>query len=326
MAELEKKIDALTASLNAQNKDGSHVKNVDRMSSEETGHAPPLPAASVSHEDPHGARDWVERVGRRESATRHADYSTSYTAPGIKRRRLSDEQGQYPESRSIDPSLQSSASMHVANPAAAMPPVDPTLSSHVHQSRPTTSVGNDSTPTSGLIDKQIDAIVDRATATKIFNHYVTNMAEHLPAVVFESGTTAADVRAQKPFLFLTILVAASVGMADLKMQHNLSHMALGVFADAIIRHGEKSLELVQALMVSAIWYRPPKRYEQMNFYQLTHIAAIMAIEIGMGKKLSPSKTWRMQSNDNARAQKHIQASDTVEARRTWLGCYFLCAK
>lgn len=208
-----------------------------------------------------------------------------------------------------------------------MPPIiDPMLSSHVPQPRPMASTEGERSPTASMIDKQIDGIVDRVSAANIFNHYVANMAEHLPAVVFEPSVTAADVRAQKPVLFLAILVAASVGMTDVKMQHSLCQLTLGVYADSIVRNGEKSLELVQALMVSAIWYRPPKRYEQMNFYQLTHIAAVMAIELGMGKKLNPSKALRMQSNDQARAKKHIQASDTVEARRTWLGCYFMCAK
>jgi len=152
------------------------------------------------------------------------------------------------------------------------------------------------------------------------------MAYHLPAVVFSPGLPAGEVRTKKPILFLAILVAASVGVTNMEMQQNLCEVLMGAFADRIIRNGEKSLELIQSLMISTIWYRPPKRYEQMNFYQLTHMAAVMAIDVGMGKRTNPSKTWHMKSAEAGRRQKLMLNSDTVEARRTWLGCYFLCAK
>jgi len=308
--------------LNAQGKDGFHTKDADPLSPEELTLSNPSAGHNTVRED----GDWVERVGRRSSVNRASDYSAGYNAIGVKRRRTSEDQGQFTGPKLQDTGLNNGVRVRVSNAYAAVPPLDPLLGSHAHHLRTNIPTEGDRSPATNAIDKQIDGIIDRITASNIFNHYVSDMAVHLPAVVFEPGTTAVDVRAQKPILFLAILVAASVGMTDLRVQHNLSQMTLGVFADAIIRSGKKSLELVQALIVSAIWYRPPKRYEQMNFYQLTHIAAVMAIDIGMGKKLNPSKTWRMQTNDQARAQKHIQASDTVEARRTWMGCYFLCAK
>jgi len=65
----------------------------------------------------------------------------------------------------------------------------------------------------------------------------------------------------------------------------------------------------------------------MNFYQLSHIAAVMAIDVGMGKRLNSSKNLRMVGGyDKFRRPKYLFNADTVEARRTWLGCYFLCAK
>ena len=155
------------------------------------------------------------------------------------------------------------------------------------------------------------------------------MAIHLPAVMFSSETTAEEVRKETPILFLSILVAASVGMTGLKMQQELAQVLLGAFADRVIRHTEKSIPLIQALLVATIWYRPPTRYDQMNFYQLTHIAAVMAIDIGMGKKLPPSRRKQMREGNELYLASHYRTTadtDSVEARRTWLGCYFLCAK
>lgn len=176
------------------------------------------------------------------------------------------------------------------------------------------------------LDSQIDGILSRKMAARVFDRYVTEMAPHLPAIVFDPGATAAEVRSSKPVLFLSILVAASKGLLDLDIQEQLATLQLDNFADGIIRHGAKSLEIVQAMLVATIWYKPPKRYDQMNFYQLTHVAAVMAIDIGLGKRLK--KTWRTMGPafSEGRTPRSMLLSDTVEVRRTWLGCYFQCAK
>jgi len=187
---------------------------------------------------------------------------------------------------------------------------------------------SDVTNSSGAsTDALLDAIVDQYTAASVFDRYVAEMAQHLPAVMFESGTTAAEVRAKRPILFLSILDTASVGMLDMDVQLRLNEMLLDVFANSILRNGEKSLDLIQALMVSTIWYRPPKRYEQMNVYMLTHISALMALDFGMGRKLNATRSAHIAANvGQAQTPKSFLRSDSVEARRTWLGCYFVCMK
>jgi hypothetical protein len=58
-------------------------------------------------------------------------------------------------------------------------------------------------------------VVDRGLVTAdmaatMFNCYVEQMAPHMPAVVFDAGTTSsAEVRKTKPTLFLAILAASS---------------------------------------------------------------------------------------------------------------------
>lgn len=166
------------------------------------------------------------------------------------------------------------------------------------------------------------------TAAKIFDRYVLEMSMHMPAVVFPSQTTAHQVRKSKPILFLSILVAASVGMMPVAPQEELTGLLKETLATCVMRYGGKSIELVQALFLTIVWYRPPKRYEQMNFYQLTHIAAIMAIDIGLGRRMNMPKNQRppTSSEQTTRIPKHLFSSNLMEARRTWLGCYFMCSK
>lgn len=172
-----------------------------------------------------------------------------------------------------------------------------------------------------VVDRKI-VTVDQAQ--KMFNSYVEKMAPHFPAVVFPPETTASDVRKTRPTLFLAILSASS-GMNYPELQRNLTKELMGIYAERIIVNGEKTLELVQALHISTLWYWPPEHFEELKFYQLIHIAAVMAIDIGMGKKSKPQKPkyaglWR----DNPWRRTPYPDPESAEARRAWLSCYFLC--
>jgi hypothetical protein len=150
------------------------------------------------------------------------------------------------------------------------------------------------------------------------------MAPHFPAVVFPDGTTAAEIRKTKPTLFLAILSAAS-GSNHPELQRILTKEVMAIYAERIIVSGEKTLELIQALHISTLWYWPPEHFEELKFYQLIHIAAVMAIDIGMGKKSKISKSkagglWR----DHSWRRTPYPDPESIEARRAWLACYFLC--
>lgn len=162
-------------------------------------------------------------------------------------------------------------------------------------------------------------------ANELFVRYTTQMCPHLPGVVLPPDMTAAELRATKPILFLAVMAAASSEMPTL--QRALTKELMQVFAEKIIINGNKSLELVQALQVAVIWYWPPERFEELKFYQLVHIAAVMAIEIGLGRRKAAkggfrkhiSYAWR----DHPLRKQPPPDPTTIEARRAWLSCYFM---
>ena len=164
-----------------------------------------------------------------------------------------------------------------------------------------------------------------ALVEQLFARYTNQMCHHLPGVVFPPGMTAAELRETKPILFLAVMAAASSEMPNL--QRALTSELMQVFAEKIIVRGNKSLELVQALQVSVIWYFPPENYEELKFYQLVHFAAVMAIDIGLGQKKHVTGGFRKHIRQAFQdASPHRQAPldpTTIEARRAWLACYFL---
>ena len=176
-----------------------------------------------------------------------------------------------------------------------------------------------------VIDRRM---ISSELANMFFDRYVKHMAPQFPAVVFPASTTAAEIRKTKPTLFLAILsVGACTSHPDI--QKTLTKEIMKVLATRVICNGEKSLEIIQALHVVTIWYWPPEHYDELKFYQLTHIAAVMAIELNIGRRqklLKPRSggpgfwrehPWKRQPQFNL---------ESAEARRAWLTCYFLCAK
>lgn len=177
---------------------------------------------------------------------------------------------------------------------------------------------------------RINKLISPSQASTIFNAYVKDLCPHMPGVVLPEGTTPEQVLKEKPILYVCILSAASFGTLPQEVFQDIGREAIGAIADCVVRNGAKSLELIQAMQVVGLWYRPPEKAEQTNFYQIIHMAAVMALDIGLGKRFNPAKSRRGFGGPNAQyapgPHKTIpQDSDTIEARRAWLTCYYLCA-
>lgn len=179
--------------------------------------------------------------------------------------------------------------------------------------------------------QRVHAIVSQETGTQLFDRYVTKLSPHMPAVVFSRDTSAEQIRDEKPILYVCILSAAAAGILHPDISRDLARESIRTIADCVVCNGAKSLELIQAMQVTALWYKPPEKAEQTNFYQIIHMAAVMAIDIGLGKRFNGAKAKRGFGGPTAEFAPgpHMmlpQNSDTLEARRAWLGCYYMCAR
>ncbi|KAJ5032426.1 uncharacterized protein L3040_009031 [Drepanopeziza brunnea f. sp. 'multigermtubi'] len=314
VAELEKKINALTASLQAQGA---------------------VTAAALA--DPGGMRQPQAEQNLYQQIT-NGGYGTPYD-PGRPEERL-DDWHVYPRAPEVEPrtssppppmvgagqkrkhadSFSAASNSHIAASAAAQRQSEPVVGTFHTLDAGTQKV----VATQEYTDVVDKGLVTVEEATKMFNWYVEKMAPHMPSVVFPPGTTAAEIRNTKPILFLAIL-SASAGVLNPEKQRLLTKEVMSIYADRIICSGDKTLELIQALIVSCLWYWPPEHFEELKFYQLIHIASVMAIDMGMNKKS------RLQKNkvaglfrDNPWRRTPFPDPESLESRRTWLSCYFLC--
>ncbi|EXJ83443.1 hypothetical protein A1O1_07066 [Capronia coronata CBS 617.96] len=289
VAELEKKIDALTASLAARGVPDADLTVEPSMAHQAQAMRPGTyggqwhgPPPQVGPPSPQAAQQGVKR-----KITNEYDYFGGDLH------------------KPAEPAFKPSAPVPQYHPVQAGPP------------RPT---GNfTELPSADPIEL---GLVDINTARKCFERYMAEMCEHLPMVVFPPGTSADQVRKNKPVLFLAVLSVAS-GTIRPDLQPRLISEITKTLADRIINRGEKSLELVQTLQVTTCFYQPPEKYEELNFNQLIHIAAVMALDLGMGKRTKPGGggPWRPYPEN----KRPLTDPNSAETRRCWLGCYFMCS-
>ncbi|KAF3925328.1 hypothetical protein ABW20_dc0108847 [Dactylellina cionopaga] len=285
VAELERKIDKLTATLNAKRR-GENEPFRD------------LTDSDASDDDDDFKSNKLYPQSRSGSGAGGPGDSDQYRESEPKRQRLMSKDGESRRSSSAHDAMEdvmgdgsaltynTVTRMDHLSSSSAPPKSQFAVPRHARHRMPTpeTDPSSITSPAQGPADLDVidRKLLTMELAARMFSHYNDNLAPHFPAVTFPPGTTAQDIRKQKPFLFLSILAAASA-IFDPDLNRLLNKEVIRGIADRVIVNGEKSIEIIQVLSIATLWYYPPDQFEELKFYQLTHIAAVMAIDCGLNK-------------------------------------------
>ncbi|KAK4862558.1 hypothetical protein LT330_002691 [Penicillium expansum] len=166
-------------------------------------------------------------------------------------------------------------------------------------------------PADDVIDRGILSLED---AEQLVAYFIHELAVFFPLIVLPPNTTAAQLRKTKPVLFLSVIAATSISV-DVGLAGVLNREMVRLYSERFFIEGEKSLELVQALLLMIIFYFPPVSPLKLQLYQYTHIASTMALEIGLANKRRVSKKFDRKST------RHDEV--LAEQARAVLGCYHL---
>ena len=105
-------------------------------------------------------------------------------------------------------------------------------------------------PMPAVRDVVDSGIVDMRTARRLLETYKNDFFLKYPLVYVAPSTTADDMRQSKPTLFLAVITAASA-KDNPELSAILDQEVLQSYATRSLVQSQKSLELVQALLVSA---------------------------------------------------------------------------
>ena len=301
VAELERKIDALTSSLVGQPHGNGHGNGYGygQGAGQGQGHG----AGFVSQNGLGAGRRWI---GARQSEHPEPGFES-----GIKRR----VNGEVKERSTPGPGP--SMLPAVLYPNRSTPP-------HTKQWRAPSGPQETGTEKGdgGFVDAIDRGLVSLEAAAEAFDYYMTEMTPQLPIVIFPPETQIHDIRRSKPVLFHSIL-AVAIGPIQPDVQVTLFDDFWKILAEHMVVKGYKSLELVQAMVLTSTWYLPPDRYEELKFYQLINMAITLAIDIGMSRRTKTAKKPFNIMRDLVGKKAFSLDLDSPETRRTWLGCYYL---
>ncbi|KAI9711702.1 MAG: hypothetical protein M1820_001846 [Bogoriella megaspora] len=146
------------------------------------------------------------------------------------------------------------------------------------QTPPTPSINLDSpsNPNAALLIP--DSISDQL-ARELFQTFIDYLLPQYPIVIIQEPYDA--LRVSKPVLLLAAVAAASSTREQYLFAMLHSHLVRQVTEKAIIE-GERSIELIQSILILETWYYPPDDLRRLNFYQWIHIAGTMALQLGLG--------------------------------------------
>jgi hypothetical protein len=174
-------------------------------------------------------------------------------------------------------------------------------------------------PDSDVIDR---GVISLAQATQLLHSYNTGLVNYFPTVQFPPEATIEELRTTKPTLFLAAIAAAS-GKEGSRLYSILNTEVLSAYAHRTVIQGEKSLELVQALIITSVWYYPPGKYSQLKFYEYIHMAATMALDIGLGTNPKAFRSRRGTESDGESPPANDLDDAELEKRKTFLTCYLI---
>lgn len=109
------------------------------------------------------------------------------------------------------------------------------------------------------------------------------MQHNFPFVVLNPNTSCADLVRSKPFLLLAILLVAAFN--DEEFQASCDILFRNALAIKAIVKGERSLELLQGLLVYLAWHHLYMNRETQQLYQYIQLAIGMAIDLSPYKQI-----------------------------------------
>lgn len=174
--------------------------------------------------------------------------------------------------------------------------------------------GSESDPTpETLIDRALNrGLLDWQTVCAAFDRYKYQMCHFFPFVVFPPETDPKTVKEQQPLLFFAI-VNAAIASIHSPSKSELADMLAKDLALSIMYKGERTLEIIQTLLVHVSFYARPRHTRELNFNQMVHIASTMALDVGLGRRSHKSLSSQTPGQHQL---------ESLASRRAWLGCYY----
>ncbi|THV46244.1 hypothetical protein BGAL_0402g00010 [Botrytis galanthina] len=171
----------------------------------------------------------------------------------------------------------------------------------------------------GLNDVISRCIISTKQAEEALKEFASR-ASAFPFVLLPPQASLESLRHERPVLLLGIL--ASTSQNNIPVQHLLESELRETISSRTIIHGEKSIDLLQGILLYLAWYHYHYNPEKENLFQLTQMANAMVIDL----ELHRPKFGEVQTSYSNTLGFECPKKFTpiqIEERRTLIGCFCL---
>ncbi|QDS76716.1 hypothetical protein FKW77_000962 [Venturia effusa] len=173
------------------------------------------------------------------------------------------------------------------------------------------------TPDDSNAPRSLDSIdrglVDLQTSEVLLDFWRKNMFKFMPITMFITADGEAqaisvqELRKSSPMVFLAILVVSSASSQPSLLPKLLFELNMQL-AERVLITGEKSLDLVQGILIYTTHFIVPAGARRSSFTQYIHSAISVSLDLGLDKIPRPAGP-----------------NEKCVVQRTWLACYYLAS-
>ncbi|CAI9625202.1 unnamed protein product [Alternaria burnsii] len=203
------------------------------------------------------------------------------------------------------------ATSKLTAPISKPPPVDPVITG-----APINFPGSSD---NDIIDR---GVISEDMARELLSIWRTELVAACPGITIPKHWDVFDLRANKPALFHAIMAAAAHSKGS-ALSDRLHEETVLLYARSAFIQGEKSVQAIQALIVTVTYYSPSKTPGQLQIYQWVNMAASMALELGLTSK--PRTHEQLPKRAIRSLQKISSPEELLEHCRTILLLYIISA-
>ncbi|KAJ9616643.1 hypothetical protein H2200_000362 [Cladophialophora chaetospira] len=172
----------------------------------------------------------------------------------------------------------------------------------------------------GYIDQFIESEDEAQLMLDVFRN---ELMPHFPFVVVAPGVTVTNMKRERPFLFLAVMMMAC--RHDIPKQGSIAKAIRDVISQRILIKNEQSLDLLEGMLFYLSWYHV-HLHLGTQLTNLLHLVMALMVDLRLHRQAALRKCAKPQ-REYFRMEGHgdTVAARTLEQRRTFLGCYYLTA-
>lgn len=164
----------------------------------------------------------------------------------------------------------------------------------------------------------LDQIVTHEIQEQLLERYLEKAFPIFPLVPITGDSSLEALRAERPVILYALIYAVGPGILSVETQESISRILLDHLTNIPLTPGPRTLEIIQAIQITCLYYRSPRHQLQLSVFGLIEVGLKMASSLGHKGPLSPPPSAPVSI-----AETHVGSIGSIDAWRAVLISHLL---